>query len=102
MAFGMYPGLTGGAAQALLVGGSEEQKQMYLPKMISGEWTGTMNLTEPHCGTDLGLLRTKAVPQATAATRFPARRSGSPPASTTCRAISSTWCWPASKARRKA
>ena len=62
MAFGMYPGLTGGAVRALLAGGSEAQKQMYLPKMISGEWTGTMNLTEPHCGTDLGLLRTKAVP----------------------------------------
>ena len=62
MAFGMYPGLTGGAVRALLAGGSEEQKQLYLPKMISGEWTGTMNLTEPHCGTDLGLLRTKAIP----------------------------------------
>ena len=62
MAFGMYPGLTGGAAQALVVGGSDEQKQLYLPKMISGEWSGTMNLTEPHCGTDLGMLRTKAVP----------------------------------------
>ncbi|MGY6628056.1 MAG: acyl-CoA dehydrogenase C-terminal domain-containing protein [Oceanicaulis sp.] len=62
MAFGMYPGLTGGAAQALVVGGSDEQKELYLPKMISGEWSGTMNLTEPHCGTDLGMLRTKAVP----------------------------------------
>ena len=62
MAFGMYPGLTGGAAQALLVGGSQEQKNLYLPKMFSGEWSGTMNLTEPHCGTDLGMLRTKAVP----------------------------------------
>ena len=62
MAFAMYPGLTGGATQALLAGGSEEQKHTYLPKMITGEWTGTMNLTEPHCGTDLGLLRTKAVP----------------------------------------
>ena len=62
MAFGMYPGLTGGAAQALHVGGSDEQKRLYLPKMISGEWSGTMNLTEPHCGTDLGMLRTKAVP----------------------------------------
>ncbi len=62
MAFGMYPGLTGGAAQALLVGGSDEQKNLYLPKMFSGEWSGTMNLTEPHCGTDLGMLRTKAVP----------------------------------------
>jgi len=62
MAFGMYPGLTGGATHALWIGGSDEQKDLYLPKMISGEWSGTMNLTEPHCGTDLGMLRTKAVP----------------------------------------
>ncbi|MGB3456775.1 MAG: acyl-CoA dehydrogenase C-terminal domain-containing protein [Litorimonas sp.] len=64
MAFAMYPGLTGGAIKAIQVGGSPDQKQTYLPKMISGEWTGTMNLTEPHCGTDLGMLKTKAVPQA--------------------------------------
>ena len=63
MAFAMYPGLTGGAIKAIEVGGSPEQKQTYLPKMVSGEWTGTMNLTEPHCGTDLGMLKTKAVPQ---------------------------------------
>ena len=63
MAFAMYPGLTGGAIKAITVGGSPEQKQTYLPKMIAGEWTGTMNLTESHCGTDLGLLKTKAVPQ---------------------------------------
>lgn len=62
MAFSMYPGLTQGAIAALQVHGSPEQKQAYLPKMIEGRWTGTMNLTEPHCGTDLGLLRTKAVP----------------------------------------
>lgn len=62
MAFGMYPGLTGGAAHAMYIGGSQEQKDLYLPKMYSGEWSGTMNLTEPHCGTDLGMLRTKAVP----------------------------------------
>ena len=62
MAFSMYPGLTHGAYSALLNGGSEELKQRYLPKLVSGEWGGTMNLTEPHCGTDLGLLRTKAVP----------------------------------------
>lgn len=60
-AFGMYPGLTEGAISAIEAGGSEEQKALYLPKLISGEWSGTMNLTEPHCGTDLGLLRTKAV-----------------------------------------
>ncbi|MGL3608439.1 acyl-CoA dehydrogenase C-terminal domain-containing protein [Rhizobium sp. G187] len=62
MALMMYPGLTQGAIAAILVHGSDEQKQKYLPKMVEGVWTGTMNLTEPHCGTDLGLLRTKAVP----------------------------------------
>ncbi|WP_137154664.1 acyl-CoA dehydrogenase C-terminal domain-containing protein [Rhizobium sp. FKL33] len=64
MAFAMYPGLTNGAIAAILVHGSDAQKETYLPKMVEGVWTGTMNLTEPHCGTDLGLLRTKAVPQA--------------------------------------
>jgi acyl-CoA dehydrogenase len=63
MAFTMYPGLTQGAIAAIIVHGSPEQKAIYLPPMIAGTWTGTMNLTEPHCGTDLGLLRTKAVPQ---------------------------------------
>jgi len=63
MAFGMYPGLTSGAYEALMEGGSEEQKQKYGPKMASGEWAGTMNLTEPQCGTDLGLIKTRAVPQ---------------------------------------
>ena len=62
MAFGMYPGLTAGAYAAILEGGSDEQKALYLPKMGSAQWGGTMNLTEPQCGTDLGLLRTKAVP----------------------------------------
>ncbi len=62
MAFSMYPGLTLGAVAALHTHGSPEQKQTYLPKMIEGKWTGTMNLTEPHCGTDLGMLKTKAVP----------------------------------------
>ncbi len=63
MAFGMYPGLSHGAYEAIHRHGSDEQKQTYLPKLVSGEWTGTMNLTEPHCGTDLGMLRTKAIPQ---------------------------------------
>ncbi len=62
-AFTMYHGLTHGAASAILVHGTEAQKETYLPKMISCDWTGTMNLTEPHCGTDLGLMRTKAAPQ---------------------------------------
>ena len=62
-AFTMYQGLTHGAASAILAHGTDAQKDMYLPKMVSCDWTGTMNLTEPHCGTDLGLMRTKAVPQ---------------------------------------
>ncbi len=62
-AFVMYQGLTHGAASAILAHGTEEQKNTYLPNMVSCEWTGTMNLTEPHCGTDLGLMRTKAEPQ---------------------------------------
>ena len=61
-AFAMYPGLTQGATAAILVKGSDEQKATYVPRMVSGEWGGTMNLTEPHCGTDLGLIRTRAVP----------------------------------------
>ncbi|HVY87598.1 MAG TPA: acyl-CoA dehydrogenase C-terminal domain-containing protein [Hyphomonadaceae bacterium] len=63
MAFSMYPGLTRGAAEAIEAGASEEQKKIYLPNMMTGKWSGTMNLTEPQCGTDLGLIRTKAVPQ---------------------------------------
>ncbi len=63
MAFSMYPGLTHGAYSAILAGGDQAQKDLYLPKLASFQWGGTMNLTEPHCGTDLGLLRTKAVPQ---------------------------------------
>ena len=64
MAFAMYPGLTHGAIAALLAKGSDEQKAKYVPNMVSGKWGGTMNLTEPQCGTDLGLIRTKAEPQA--------------------------------------
>ena len=63
-AWTMYPGLTHGAYAALHTHGTDEQKQTYLAKMVSGEWTGTMCLTEPHCGTDLGLMRSKAEPQA--------------------------------------
>ena len=62
-AFTMYQGLTHGAASAILAHGTDAQKDKYLPNMVSCEWTGTMNLTEPHCGTDLGLMRTKAAPQ---------------------------------------
>src|SRR5688572_3174104 len=62
MAWGMYTGLAQGAITALVQHGTEEQKALYLPKLVSGEWAGTMNLTEPHCGTDLGLIKTKAAP----------------------------------------
>ncbi len=61
-AFSMYPGLTQAAIASIIAKGSDEQKAIYAPKMISGEWGGTMNLTEPHCGTDLGMIRTRAVP----------------------------------------
>ncbi|MCF2525152.1 acyl-CoA dehydrogenase C-terminal domain-containing protein [Bradyrhizobium sp. G127] len=64
MAFSMYGGLTMGAMAALLVHGSDEQKNTFVPNMMAGKWAGTMNLTEPQCGTDLGLMRTKAVKQA--------------------------------------
>ena len=63
MGFAMYNGLTLGAIAAIVAKGSADQHALYLPKMVSGEWSGTMNLTEPHCGTDLGLIRTKAEPQ---------------------------------------
>ncbi|HET9159727.1 MAG TPA: acyl-CoA dehydrogenase C-terminal domain-containing protein, partial [Caulobacteraceae bacterium] len=62
MAYSMYPGLTRGNYEAILEGASDDLKALYLPKLATGEWSGTMNLTEPHAGTDLGLLRTKAVP----------------------------------------
>ena len=63
MAFSMYTALTQGALAALILHGTPEQKATYAPNMVAGRWTGTMNLTEPHCGTDLGLLRSKAVKQ---------------------------------------
>src|SRR5690606_6400770 len=63
MAFAMYSGLTHGAYTAIHAHGSDAQKAAYLPKLVTCEWTGTMNLTEPHAGTDLGLLRTRAEPQ---------------------------------------
>jgi alkylation response protein AidB-like acyl-CoA dehydrogenase len=64
LSFGLFPLLTHGVYHALKAHGTEEQKQTYLPKMVEGLWTGTMNLTEPQCGTDLGLLKTRAEPQA--------------------------------------
>ncbi len=82
MAFSMYPGLTQSACSAILAHGDENQKALFAPKLISGEWSGTMNLTEPHCGTDLGLIKTKAVRGPTGPMRCTGRRSSFPPAST--------------------
>ncbi|MHA1567023.1 MAG: acyl-CoA dehydrogenase family protein, partial [Alphaproteobacteria bacterium] len=62
LSFGIYPGLSHGVYNAVVLHGSEAQKTLYLPKLTAGEWSGTMCLTEPHCGTDLGLIRTKAEP----------------------------------------
>ena len=61
MAFSLFPGISRGAIQTLLVSASDAQKETFIPPLVRGEWTGTMCLTEPHCGTDLGLLKTKAV-----------------------------------------
>ena len=65
MAWSLYPGISRGAIQTLLVSASDEQKETFIPPLVRGEWTGTMCLTEPHCGTDLGLLKTKALPHGT-------------------------------------
>ncbi len=84
--WGMYPGLSHGAMNTISEHGTDEQKHVYLTKLVSGEWTGTMCLTEPHCGTDLGMLRTQAEPQADGSYKVSAApRSSSPPVSTTCR-----------------
>ena len=99
--FEMYNGLTQGAIAALLVKGSDEQKANYLPNMVGGRWTGTMNLTEPHCGTDLGLLKTRADPNPRRQLfadrhqdlHLVGRARPQP-------RTSSTWCSPRSPARR--
>ena len=87
----MYPGLSHGAYEALARHGSDDLKKRYLPKLIDGTWSGTMCLTEPQCGTDLGLIRTRADCRPTAATRSPAPRSSSPAATTISPTTSSTW-----------
>ena len=87
MGWALCPLLNLGAIELLQAHGSAEQKQLYLGKLVSGEWTGTMNLTEPQAGSDLGALRTRAVPASERAgasiTASPARRSSSPMATTT-------------------
>ena len=95
----MYSGLTHGAYSAIHAHGSEAQKAAYLPKLVTCEWTGTMNLTEPHAGTDLGLLRTRAEPQPDGSHRITGQKSSSPPATTTSPRTSSTSSSPAPPAR---
>jgi alkylation response protein AidB-like acyl-CoA dehydrogenase len=101
MAFTMYQGLTHGRLFRDPRPWLGRAEGTYLPKMVSCDWTGTMNLTEPHCGTDLGLMRTKAEPQEDGSYKITGRRSSSPPASTTWPRTSSTWCWPRSPAARR-
>jgi hypothetical protein len=100
MAFALCPTLTMGAIEAVATHGSDALKATYLPKLVSGEWTGTMNLTEPHAGSDLGVLKARAERATTAAIASLARRSSSPGANTTSRTTSSIWCSPACRTRR--
>ena len=103
MALAMAPLLTQGAIDALALHGTEEQREVYLERMVTGEWTGTMNLTEPEAGSDVGALRTEGrAARTTAATASPGRRSSSPSASTTSPTTSSTSSWPAPRTRRRA
>ena len=102
LSFALCPLLTDGAIEALLTAGTPEQQQRFIPKMISGEWTGTMNLTEPQAGSDLALVRTRAEPLGDGRYRSSARRSSSPTASTTWPRTSSISCSRASSARPRA
>jgi hypothetical protein len=95
LSFGLFPGLTRGACEAIEAHASQELKDTYLPKMISGQWTGAMGLTEGTAGSDLGLLKTTAKPRDDGSYTCPARRSSSPRATMTWPRTSSTWCWPA-------
>ena len=96
----MYPGLTNGAVAALTVHGSDELKARYLPKMTTGEWTGTMCLTEPHCGTDLGLIKTRAVPQPDGSYAITGQKIFISAGEHDLPTTSSIWCWRESRARR--
>ena len=102
LAFGVYPLLSNGAAALIETMPRRRSRKTYLPRLADGTWSGTMCLTEPHCGTDLGLIRTKAVPTGEAATPSPAPRSSFPPASMTSPRTSSIWCWRGSPTRRPA
>jgi alkylation response protein AidB-like acyl-CoA dehydrogenase len=102
MSFALCPLLTDGAIEALLTAGSDELKAIYLEKLVSGQWTGTMNLTEPQAGSDLAWCAPAPSRSPTARTRCSAPRFSSPTVSTTWPRTSSIWCWPASWARPRA
>ena len=102
LAFKLCPMLTQGAIEAIDYVGPDALREKFLPNMVSGKWTGTMNLTEPQAGSDLSLVRTKATPQPDGTYSSRARRSSSPTASTTTPRTSSTWCSRASTARPRA
>src|SRR5215813_13311976 len=101
MAFGLGPLLTMAGVDALAEHGSDELKRAYLPKLVSGEWMGTMQLTEPQAGSDVGALRTKAERAADGSYRITGRRSSSPMASTISPTTSFIWCWHGSPTRRR-
>ena len=102
MAFGIGPTLTMGAVEAIDKHATDALKATYLPKLVSGEWMGTMNLTEPQAGSDLNALKSRAEPPATAATASSAPRFSSPMASTISPTTSSTSCWRGCRMRRPA
>jgi len=103
LSLGMYPGLTHGAISALYEHGSEHLKNTYLKKLVSGEWTGTMCLlTEPQCGTDLGLIRSKAEPDANDSYRVSGTKIWITGVNTTSPTTSSIWCWPSSRTHQRA
>ncbi len=102
LSFALCPLLTDGAIEALLTAGSDEQQRTYVPNLISGRWTGTMNLTEPQAGSDLAAVRTVPYRSPTARTASSARRSSSRTASTTWPRTSSIWCWRARPRRLRA
>ena len=102
MSFALCPLLSDGAIEALLTAGSDELKSTYLENLVSGKWTGTMNLTEPQAGSDLAMVRSRAEPQPDGTYKILAPKFSSPTVNTTWPRTSSTWCWPAWWVRRKA
>ncbi len=98
--WGMYPGLTKGAMAAIHAHGSEEQKNTYLPRMTSAVWTGTMCLTEPHCGTDLGIIKTRAVPNADGSYAITGTKIFISAGEHDLSENIITWCWPSFRMRR--